>query len=234
VVAIDLDAIAACIHSLDSEAELVVLRKIGAYVHYGDCLAEAHARRREDARRVAESVGRAFRLATMREMTNDPAFGLDQLEMMAWTEISSAKHNPETGQLVIYSLRDILSRWADENSDPEDNPLPIVYPDRLPPSVIDALESLAGIAAEGAQHQNMIEILLTVERLFDHLPPNLQRRSEEMVVRILPTLDHFVLTRHLDMALHALLNRLEGAGRVQTAAALRRAVQELDKGIQVV
>jgi hypothetical protein len=100
--------------------------------------------------------------------------------------------------------------------------------------VIDALESLAGIAAEGAQHQNMIEILLTVERLFDHLPPNLQRRSEEMVVRILPTLDHFVLTRHLDMALHALLNRLEGAGRVQTAAALRRAVQELDKSIQVV
>jgi len=232
VVDIHLDLLGECIRTLDSEAELVITSKIGTYVHYGECLAEAHARRRADARRLAGCVGQAFRLATMREMAHDPAFGLEQLEMMAWTEISSAKHNPETGMLVIYSLRDLLSRWAKENSDPEENPLPIVYPDRLPPGVIDTLESLAGVAADGKQHQNMIEILMTVERLLDDLPPDLQRRAEEMILRIMPTFKQFVLTHHLNAAMHALLARLETAGRQKTAAALRRTILEMEKDIQ--
>lgn len=227
LVSLDLARLEAAVEAAGAPVEINILRSIGGYIHFFDCIAEVRAADRETARTLAEATGAAFRLATAREMAIDPAFGLEQLEMMAWTEISSAKHNPETGLQVVYSLRDILSRWIDEEPVTVDKVLPIVYQDHFPPDVMNVLESLVAVSADGVQHQNMTEIIKTLDVLYDRFPAELQARSEELVRRSIPALDSFLLTHNLESALKSMIARLDASERTETARVLEDALGKM-------
>ena len=174
------------------------------------------------------AVGRTFNFATRkRDIQQDPAYGLEQLEMLAWTEISSAKQNPEVGVRAIHSLRDLLSRWMIEDVEVEDeDPLPMVYVDDLVRGGLDVLESLGAAALESQQHQVLAEVLRTVNLLFDRLTPDLRDRAEELVLRLLGYLDKQFLTRELDIALFQVALTMEMLGEVETAEAIRDAREE--------
>ena len=67
-------------------------------------------RTQEDATLLENVVQCAVHMERQRDIVRDPAYGVEQLEMIGWTSISSAKSNPVPGLYAIQSLRDVLAR----------------------------------------------------------------------------------------------------------------------------
>lgn len=227
---IDLDYVAAVLRDAPAEeVEIRVLKALGAYIAYVDCVAEVAGVSRREAQQVAQRLGRAFHFAGQRAIGGDPAFGLQQLEMVAWTEISSAKQNPETGLMVGEALGDLLARWIEEEQEmgapPETEPLPVVYKDGVLDDLLGTFESLAIVSAESKQQQNYAEILREISPLLARMSPDLLEKTEATIERILPALDQHMLVRKLDRALLRLIGALEALGRKETAARVYEARQ---------
>lgn len=228
VTQIDLDTIAAAIDPEPGEVEVRLMVSIGAYVAFGDQLAVVCAGTDETAEAVGQAVEDALSIERQRDIIRDPAYGIEQLETIAWTSISSAKANPQPGQLTIYSLRDVLARWSSakekEHAEP---PLPIVYEDNVFARLLEAFESIAVISSESLQHQNFAAVLHTFAVMFDRLPAKQSQRAEDLILRILSALGDHVLTAPLDQALAALVETLLSNERFTTAAAVRVAHEQL-------
>lgn len=228
VTRINIDAIGAEIDKIQGEAEVVLLVSIGSFVAFQDVVAEVNAQTLEEATRVGEVVLSAVKLERRRDITIDAADGIEQLETIAWTSISTAKSNPSPGRLTIFSLRDVLSRWSIESDEKNDEtPLPIVYKDNTFGLLIDALETFAVVSSESMQHQNYIEVLRTFTVMFDRLPPDQQERAEDLILRILSALGDHVLTSELNTALSDLTAKLKSSERFETAAAVQKAWEKL-------
>jgi hypothetical protein len=227
LVALDIDRLAAALAGAGPDVEVLLIAVPGSYVSYYDSVAEVHAAEAARAREVAQEVGRAFRFARKREMDQDPGYGLEQLEMLAWTEISSAKQNPEVGLRAIHSLRDLISRWLMQEVEVEaQEPLPVVFADGLLGHAVSVLESLSTAALEAHQHQVLAEVLRTLDRLFERFPAELRGRAEELVLRLLPHLSGQVLTRELDVALYQVAATMERLGDAAAAGVIYGARQE--------
>lgn len=152
--------------------------------------------------------------------------------MIGWTSISTAKSNPTPGLLVIHSLRGLLARWAEDESDlPEKPPAPVVYTDTVPAKLMNALESLAVVATESMQHQSFAEVLQTFSVLFKRLPQDQQARAEDLILRILSGLGDHILTLRLEEQLSALATALTESGRPETASAVRTARDTLARSV---
>lgn len=183
----------------------------------------------------------AVRLERQRDITADAANGIEELETIAWTSISTAHSNPAPGLLTIRSLRDLLARWADpeqagaSGADTSDTGvergtaarLPVVYTDTVPGWLMDAFESLAVVSSESMQHQAFTEIVRTFAVTFERLPPDQQLRALDVVRRMLAALGDHVLTSSLEGGLAELEQVLAGAGHVATAADVERARERL-------
>lgn len=213
----------------DVEIELAV--SLGSHVALGDRIATVKAASGDRATALVEPVRRAIHIEGQRDVKADPGFGIEQLQMIAWTSISTSKSNPAPGLLTIASLRDILGRWAVDTDKPLGNVLPVVYTDHVIESLMDTFETLAIVSSESMQHQNFIAVLRTFEVMFDRLPPGQQRRSEDLILRILSAMGDHVLTSRLDSALTDLAAQLESAGRLSTARSVRTAHSELAKSV---
>ncbi|HSJ54966.1 MAG TPA: DUF2254 family protein, partial [Anaerolineae bacterium] len=132
LIALNLNRLSSILAGVGSDVEIMLVAAPGTYVSYYDRLADVRAGEPTRAQDIAREVGRAFRFANKREMKQDPAYGLEQLEMVAWTEASTAKQNPEVGVRAIHSLRDLLSRWMMQDVEVKDQePLPVVSVDEL-------------------------------------------------------------------------------------------------------
>jgi uncharacterized membrane protein len=199
-------------------AEVVLEVSIGTFVAFRDQVATVRAESASQAEALAKVVAKAISVARQRDLDSDPAYGIEQLAAIAWTSMSSAKQNPAPGQLTIHQLRDLLARWSvPEDSQPEAEPLPVVYHDDTLYRLFDALESLVVVAYESLQHQNLSVILSTVAVLFDRLPAAYRPRAEALVRRTLATLGQHVLTAELEQSLDALSHSLRAAGRLAAA-----------------
>lgn len=224
---IDVEAIAAAATRASAEVEVVMQVCIGSFVAYRGVLAEVKAHTREDAIALGTVVEGAIEREPQRDIATDPLAGIQELENIAWTSISTALSNPDPGLLAIYSLRDVLARWSEVQDDPQDGHdgqrAPIVYADDVVASLMNAFESLAVSASESMQHQTYAAILRTFTVLFDRLPAEHQRRAEELILRTLPALGDHVLTAELNAALTGMIEALERARRVDTAAAVKTA-----------
>ncbi len=232
VTRIDVAAIEAAADLAGAEVEVVMRVTIGTYVVFGQRLAEVTAHTPADARLVADALEDAIHRATKRDIAADPLDGIEELETIGWTSISTAQSDADAGVLTIYSLRDVLARWsAPPDEAPDVDVAPIVYVDDVLPRLLDAFESLAVSSSESMQHQSYAEVMRTFELLFDRLPPQLQLRVEDIVLRVLPGLGDHVLTRELETALTGLIATLEAAGRRATAAAVRDAKDQLARSI---
>jgi uncharacterized membrane protein len=228
---IDVDRLRACLGPDAAGVEIVLCVSIGSYVAYGDVLARFDGADAEQADVLGSSIVRAVRLERQRNIVVDPAYAIAQLETIAWTSISSSKSDPAPGILTIESLRDLLARWSAEEREPHqraESGVAIVYADTTLPRLMDAFETLAVAASESMQHQSLVAVLVALSTLFDRLPPDLARRAEDVVLRVLSSLGDHVCTAPLDNALGSLVTAFREAGREVTAAAVERARRQLE------
>ncbi len=134
----------------------------------------------------------------------------------------------EKGRLKSLKLRDLLARWSSEdNGSADGHRVPVVYTDNVLSRLMSAFESLAISASEAMQHQTYAEILRTFEIMFNRLPQEQKPRAEDLIMRTLSGLCDHVLTAKLNGALTRLIDILNQAGRVETAAAIHSAQNEL-------
>lgn len=234
VTAIDLDALAKALREAPL-AEVVLRLPLGGYAAFGDPLAEVTASPADDMAALAQTVAHAVRLERERDLERDPSFGLEQMETIGWTTISTAKQDPNPGLETVRNLRDLLARWAvadeEETGAPEQERLAVVYPDDVLERLMGTIESLTVVASESMQHHVYAAILRGLAMTFDRLPPPLARRTEEIVLRSLAGLGDQVLTVELENALTAVADALEDAGLTEGAASVRAARAELATSI---
>lgn len=236
VVRIDVDALGKAAESARDEVEIVLSVCIGSFVAIHDVLAEVRAVSLEDASHVAERVRKAIHVEKQRDLDTDPAYGIEQLSIIAWTSVSTAKSNPAPGLLVLRGLRDIAARWSspekkDRAVDPVDETLPVVYADNVFSQLLHVFALLSVVASESMQAQTMTELLRGLASMFERLPPAQQAHVEDILRRSLPALGDQVLTAELDGTLVNIARKLEASGRGQTAAEVRAAREQLGSSV---
>ena len=218
--------------ALRAEVRLEV--SIGSFVGQGDVLARVAAPDRETAKRLRAPVVAMVHLERQRDLSQDPACGIEQLELIAWTSISTSKSNPGPGLRTIFSLRDIMARWSADilqHQDQPDRVLPVVYRDDVFWKLLDALETFAVVSSESMQHQIYVEVLHTFTSLFGRLQPAHRARAADAIRRILPALGDHVLTAELDRALQDLSRELQQQEDRDTARAVEAARARLAESI---
>jgi len=230
VAKINIEKIGAAIQNIN-ESEVVLQVSIGTYIAYGDELAQINTNNQAEAEEICKAILKAIHLDRQRDVDYDAAYGIEQLEMIAWTSISTSKSNPAPGLLTIRSLRNILARWSLDKPESNSAKLPIVYTDNTIEKLMDTFETLAVVSSESMQHQNFIEVLTTVTTMFDRLPKKWQKRVEDMLLRIISALGDHVLTAELEKALSDLINKLNSAGRTDTAIAIKKALHQLSQSV---
>lgn len=223
---IDLDQIA---KTAGRGGEVVLLVPIGAYVAFGDTIATATANSSEASAVLAATAKSAITIERQRDIALDPAFGIHQVEMIAWTSISTSKSNPAPGLIAIQCLRDVMARWsADEQEDPAVGEIvPVVYRQDIFGELFSTFETFGVVSSESMQHQIYIEVLRTFTLMFDRLPPDRRDRAEDLILRILSALGDHVLTYDLDRALVEMATKLMNSGRTLAADAVRQARQKM-------
>jgi uncharacterized membrane protein len=232
VTGIDLDVLAEALQPAP-QAEIVFHLPLGAYAAFGDPLAEVTGVAGDDLDGLAEAVRSAVTLARERDLERDPSFGLEQMETIAWTTISTSKQDPNPGLEAVRNLRDLLARWA--VADPEETgeaaqapePLAVVYPDDVIERLMGTIESLTIVASESMQHHVYADVLRGLATTMDRLPPELAKRSEELVLRSLAGLGDQVLSAELENALGDVADAFDTAGLVEGTVAVRTARTEL-------
>jgi hypothetical protein len=184
------------------------------------------------------AVGEAIMLEAQRDLDSDAVFGIEQLMTIGWTSISTAKSNPDPGLLSIWNLRDLAARWlaTDASFGAPDQLGPrrvagVVYVDNLPSRLMEAFESLIVVASESMQHQSAAQIYRTFASLYPRLPLDLQRQSEDCLMRSLSGLGDHILTRELAASLSALVEVLRLSGRPECAEAIALAREKLARSI---
>jgi uncharacterized membrane protein len=204
---------------------------IGSFVAHGDVMAGIVAADRETAARFHDATLRAVHIERQRDLSHDPACGIEQLELIAWTSISTSKSNPGPGLRTIFSLRDIMARWTLEHAGPRANILPVVYEDDVFGRLFDAFETFAVVSSESMQHQIYIEVLRTFASLFGRLRAEHRRRIADAVRRVLPALGDHVLTAELDAALQDLSRELRQWNASEVAEQVEQARDGLARSV---
>ena len=146
IVGVDADALKETFTAV-CDVELNLLVPLGRYLAYGEPIAELRGATTLtlDPDRLAElrkAVLAALDFDDTRNLRRDAAYGVSQLSNIGWTSISTAKSNPDPGQAVIESLRDILSRWFADGVVAGDDASPVVVADAAPGEALDALETI--------------------------------------------------------------------------------------------
>ena len=234
---IDLAAIANAV--ADSGTEVVILPSIGDYVTFGDPIAEIRAAvPGRDVSELERVIRAAVEVEEQRDLDVDPAFGIEQIVTIGWTSISTAKSNPDPGLLAIFDLRDLLARWvqSDEAFGPDsasfDDPAArVVYFDNLANEVMKGFESFVVVASESMHHQCAAECYRSFAGLYPRLPPFLQKRTVDIVLRSLTGLGDHILTRDLASSLNTLSNVLATHGQTKCAKAITTAHKHLERTI---
>jgi uncharacterized membrane protein len=225
---INVDAAGAAAKDLGMDVEIVLRVSIGCYVAFQDVIAEVRMEAQKETASLEKSVQDAVHFENQRDIGGDPAYGIEQMEMIAWTSISTAKSDPAPGLLIIRNLRDVLAHWAaEDNASRQEETLPIVYTDNVFSRLMEAFETLAVVASESMQHQNFAEVLRTFAIMFDRLSPDQQARAEDIILRIISALGDHVLTAELEATLSELVLTLDKSARITTAAAVQAAQNRL-------
>ncbi|MHB2209797.1 DUF2254 family protein [Methylobacterium sp. CM6257] len=177
---------------------------------------------------IVDETLRALAYDDGRDLKDDAAYGLHQLSTIAWTSVSTSKSNPSPGLSVIQALRDIISQWSFEESEPrEDATSCVVYTDLSPTLATDALEAVIVVASESMQSQTLAEALTSLAILIRHVGQPTIGRLVDIARRALSSLGEHVLTRQLEVALADLSSALDERGFTGVAAAVCNASVEL-------
>ena len=224
VTRIDLDAINACVINTRDSVEVEISVPIGTYVASHDTIMVIHGRSVADVTAVADRIAGATTIESQRDLKMDPAYGIEQLHMIAWTSVSTSKSNPSPGLYVIRALRDILAQWAaDKDKQLAEPSSQVVYHDNTVSQLMGTLESLAVVSTESMQHQSMAEVIHGLSSLFNRLPDEQQSRAADVMLRSLAGLGDHVLTLELELALGKACDVLRAGGFAGEALAIEEA-----------
>lgn len=222
VTRIDLDALAGLADEAGGTAEIEVLPSIGDFVAFHDPITHLRGMPADDA--TLAKVRRAIAVEVQRDIAQDPASGIEELEMIGWTSISSAKSNPGAGLLAIRTLRDVMAHWCAMTGEAAAAKITrVVYHENVFARLFGAFEDFAVAASESMQHQAFLEVIRTFATMDGRLPAGERWRVDDVVLRILSALGDLVLTRELELALSQLAATLRSAGRSAPADAVDRA-----------
>lgn len=225
---INLNPLADLVKEADRACEVVLTVSVGSYVATHDLIAIIKLTELNGIEKLEKMARDAVYLERSRDIDVDPSYGIVQLENIGWTVTSTAKSNPNPGLQVIYSLRDLLVRWAAEEPVPmRDDPLPVVYNDQLLADLLSAFESLAVVASESGEHQVLTEILNSFATQYQRLPEPWLPQIEETLARISPTLERHVLTYNLEKAALRLIEAVEASGSPRLAAYMLDTLQRM-------
>ena len=217
-----------------NDLEIVVLHPIGTYLARDDTIAVIKGPSTDLAEEIAPYLMKSVVIESDRDLSCDPAWGIIELESVAWTTVSSAKSTPEPPRLVINALRDIFTRWTDEDhrkSPAKTSVLPVVYTDDVPGHVLNALATIAAGANESLQHVVMIEALKALRSLYSRVPKEFRPAIKDVIRRVVPALRPLILTNELERAIHALATCLREYGDHHTAQELALAAEELARRV---
>ncbi len=233
VLRIDVDRIQRAIASTGRDAEVVLLVSIGTFMAYGDRLAFVHVDDREAARVISRAVEAAVRRERQRTIDSvDPAYGLQQLENVGWTSISTAQQNPAAARLVVTSLRDVLARLiAVPTAERGHVDADVVYYDDVPDVLMQTVESLAVVTAESQQHQIAADLIMMLATLLERLPDEYRERAIDVLLRTLPALASHPPTLVLERSLTSLADALDRTEADEAAALARKAVEDIRQRI---
>ncbi|RZM32914.1 MAG: DUF2254 domain-containing protein [Sphingomonas sp.] len=233
IIAVKADKLRQAIEAIgcgDIEVELRV--PIGRYLAFNDPMATLRARTGgalgpEVLDRVRDAVGRAISFHDTRDLRDDPAYGISQLSIIAWTSISTAKSNPAPGLAVIQSLRDILARWSAEGPIEGDPQSLVVIPDVAPTEVIATFENIILVTSESIQAQTLAHTVKALAILLETVPAVWGAGLAEASRRLLSSLGEHVLTVELEAALAALAETLSAQGYAEIGKAVDTATARL-------
>ncbi len=227
VTTIDLDLLMQDDRVRSHDCEVCLKVSTGSYVAFGDNIAIVNTRSEAAGHDLLELVRRAIHLERQRDVATDPAHGIEQLETIAWTSISSSKSNPAPGLLIIRTLRDVMARWSMEDDPPGSPPAAVVYTDTAFDQLLSTFESLGIVSTESMQHQNFTEVMHTFAVMLERMPARYHPHAEDVILRLLSGMADHVLTTELDSTLHELTTSLAAAGCAQTAEAVRAAHERM-------
>jgi hypothetical protein len=228
---VDLDRLARLLRSLGPDAEIEILHAVGAFVAYDDPLALIRTGDPSAAREIGDEVRSALVRRGERDLTRDAAFGIVQLESIAWTTASSAKSTPDAPRMVIYALRDLLGRWiaTELSRPPRRDVVPVVLPDRTHRDALDALVTIGLASDESRQHV----VIATAFDALAHLLPRTSRDLREHVVdgvrTLIPALSDLPLGARLHEALSHARHALGAAGLEEVARELSVAAAAMEE-----
>lgn len=228
---INLEGIGKCAKSMPGETEIIYEVSIGDYLSVHDVFATVTGNNMEDCKKMAGVVYKSTLIELQRNTASDPADGIEQLEMIGWTSISTSKSNPYPGLLTIRALRNLLSQWKDEKITNDKIPFPVVYNDNVKERLLSTLETMGVVASESMQHQSFTEVIHTFNILFERMDTEIQQRMEDIVLRLLSALGDFVLTGPLDKELTQLVSLLNLNNRNETANFISKAQVKLRESI---
>jgi hypothetical protein len=207
------------------EDAAVVLRvSIGSYVSFNDVVAEVRAHDPAALEGLEREVRRALVIERKRDVGRDAIYGVEELQTIGWTSISSAKSNPAPGLMAICAMRDLLARWAcDGVTERDPEAAPVVYVDPTIGRVFDAFETFAVASFESKQHQAFAEVAEAMAVLFLRLPVEWRPRADDTVRRIIACTGPHLFTAQADHALRTLAATLARANRHDRAREVERA-----------
>lgn len=215
---INLDELESAMKEHPGVDEIILFVSIGSFVAYQDCIAAVKTSQEGNFDDQIGTIRDAVTLERSRNLDSDPAYGVTQLEQIAWSVLSPSKSNLAPGLQAIYLLRDLLSRWAEEAKQPLDREkLPIIYNDDVISNLLHTFTSLAIIASETKQHQTMIAILETFLHLYDQLPDDWKDDANQAISEILSVIDQFVITAQFRVVLEKFSEELRKNHQNETA-----------------
>lgn len=230
-VGINIDAVNQAVEDSGEECEVVLFFSIGEFIAYDSIFAEVKADTQEAAKPVIRAVQEYVDLAATRNIQTDPAFGVNQLENIAWTSISTSKSNPGTAQQAIYSIQDIMVHICTKEEVENENPTHVVYIDDVPGVIFGTLETLAVATSQSMQHHTLALILRSLALVWSRLPDELKQHGEKTILRLISLLGDHVLTKELDSSISELIFVLNKDKKVGIAQLLQEARNSLAESL---
>lgn len=171
----------------------------------------------------------ALPIEEQRDLGRDPAYSIDQLNIIAWTSTSTAKSNPGAALIACRALHDLLWRWSGSGEllPRRDENARIFYRDTLAEQLLDTFESLIVVASESMQHQTLAALVLSLDTSFSNMPPALKDRVEAVMLGSLAVLGDHAPTRLLGERLNSIGDTLASDGRRIAADRIAAAWAEL-------
>jgi uncharacterized membrane protein len=227
VTGIDVDRLGRALRVHD-ESSILLRVSIGTYVSFNDLLASIRAPTEAAGDVLERHLHAAIRIERKRDVARDAVYGVEELQTIGWTSISSAKSNPASGLMAVRAMRDLLARWAcDGPVERDPDATALVYVDPTIGRVFDAFETFAVASSESKQPQAFAEVAEAMAAVFPLLPEAWRPRATVTVRRILGCTGPHLATTQVDHALRQLRDALDRADQDDTA----RMVEHSRRGI---